>query len=150
MCWEQRLQGRLLPFQAVPALTDGLATAHRWGPESSLEWPHPVIPTITLDSQGFRIYGSGSERGGLGEREALRQGYKAQQEDKGLLETEKQESRKQTPQKTGAEEGHPRGWWQVGDKDRCGAALCQPSGVHAIPARLAACLRQERNGGRRD
>lgn len=109
-----------------------------------------MIPTITLDSQGFRIYGSGSERGGLGEREDLRQGYKTQQENKGLLETDKQESRKQAPQKTGAEEGHPRGWWQVGDKDRGGAALCQPSGIHAIPARPAACLRQERNGGRRD
>lgn len=48
------------------------------------EWTE--MPIITSAAQRFGISGSGSERGSLGEKEDVREEYKAQQEDKGLLE----------------------------------------------------------------
>ena len=50
-----------------------------------------MTPSVTSIPSHLRIYGSGSERGGLGEKEALREGYKAQQEDKVLPETGRRE-----------------------------------------------------------
>lgn len=50
-----------------------------------------MTPAVTSIPSHLRIYDSGSERGDLGEKEALREEYKAQQEDKVLPETGRRE-----------------------------------------------------------
>ena len=86
MCWEWGPTGQDSFHSGWLTLKDRLAPEPQWGLENSSEWPHPMTPTITPvpTNSGFMALGQ--------KEEALREGNKAQQEDKKLLETGRSES----------------------------------------------------------